>query len=123
MSKIDLKNLDSIKKINKKGQPLMMFITVSGEPTKQETEQITTLWQNSLFNANFEVTRYMLEHNKAIFMVNDGATAWDIKDFLVKQDRCLQVVIDNETFPGEKFKDQDNKSSSKVKTPKTKSEF
>lgn len=31
-----------------------MFI---GDPTEKETEQITQLWQTSLFNANYEIQR------------------------------------------------------------------
>lgn len=36
----------------------MMFVTVSGNPTEKETEEITSLWQGSLFNANYDVQRY-----------------------------------------------------------------
>lgn len=78
----------------------MMFVTVSGDPTEQETEEITALWQSSLFNANLQLTRYIMERDKAIFMVDDGATAFEIKDFLIKQERCLEVKIDNEIFKG-----------------------
>lgn len=35
----------------------MMFVTVSGNPTEKETEEITSLWQGSLFNANYDVQR------------------------------------------------------------------
>lgn len=33
---------------------LCVFI---GDPTEKETEQITQLWQTSLFNANYEIQR------------------------------------------------------------------
>jgi len=33
-------------------------------------------------------------------MLKDGAKAWEIKDFLVKQDRCEVVSIDNQDYPG-----------------------
>ena len=36
----------------------------------QEASDITALWQSSLFNANMEVQRYMIESNRAIFMVS-----------------------------------------------------
>lgn len=45
-------------KLAKKGKPLMMFATVAGKPTQKETEQISALWQQSLHNANFQLTRY-----------------------------------------------------------------
>ena len=98
----DLKNrkTEDIMKLSKKGKSLMMFISVSGNPTRDETERITTLWQNSLFNANFEIQRYIIEDHRAIFMINDGSRAWDIKDFLVKQDRCEDVTIDKDVYDG-----------------------
>ena len=36
----------------------------------------------------------------SIFMVEDGALAGRVKDYLVKQDRCLEVSIDKEKYPG-----------------------
>ncbi len=107
-------NPDAIKSASKKGKALMIFVTVSSEPTEQETEKITSLWQSSLFNANLQTTRYIMESNKAIFMVDDGATAWEIKNFLVKQERCLEVTIDSEVFPGlnaKKSKSSDQKKN------------
>ncbi len=101
---------DAVKAMNKKGQAIMIFATVSGNPTQAETEQITSIWQSSLFNANLQVTRYLMDEKQAIFMINDGATAWEIKNFLVKQDRCLEVTIDNEVFPGVNFPKDKKKS-------------
>lgn len=57
-SKIDPGKPESILKLTKKGKTLMMFVTVSGNPTEKETEEITSLWQGSLFNANYDVQRY-----------------------------------------------------------------
>ncbi|XP_011793758.1 PREDICTED: LDLR chaperone MESD isoform X2 [Colobus angolensis palliatus] len=56
-SKIDPSKPESILKMTKKGKTLMMFVTVSGSPTEKETEEITSLWQGSLFNANYDVQR------------------------------------------------------------------
>lgn len=103
MSMLKDKPMGDFKKLSKKGKPLMLFATVSGEPTKEETESITALWQSSLFNANYEITRYIIEDNKAIFMLQDGGLAWEIKDFLVKQERCLEVTFDDNTYPGNNF--------------------
>lgn len=57
-SKIDPGKPESILKLTKKGKTLMMFVTVSGNPTEKETEEITSLWQGSLFNANYDVQRW-----------------------------------------------------------------
>ncbi|XP_066886144.1 LRP chaperone MESD isoform X2 [Kogia breviceps] len=63
-SQIDPGKPESILKMTKKGKTLMMFVTVSGSPTEKETEEITSLWQGSLFNANYDVqsTRSQLSH-------------------------------------------------------------
>jgi hypothetical protein len=52
------KSPEDLKMINKKGKSLMIFVTVSGNPSKQEAEEITHLWQSSLYNANYEITRF-----------------------------------------------------------------
>lgn len=115
MSQLKDKPMDEIKKVSKKDRALMMFVTVSGNPTRDETEHITKLWQTSLFNANYESTRFIVEDDKAIFMIKDGARAWEIKDFLVTQERCLEVDIDSEIFPGNFFKDQHAQKTKKSK--------
>lgn len=56
-SQIDPGKPESILKMTKKGKTLMMFVTVSGSPTEKETEELTSLWQGSLFNANYDVQR------------------------------------------------------------------
>ena len=33
-------------------------------------------------------------------MLQDGSTAWDIRDFLIKQPECESVEFDNQKFPG-----------------------
>ena len=111
----EVKNLgvEGIKAASKKGKSLMMFVTVSGAPTEAETETITSLWQSALFNGNLPCTRYIMEKNKAIFMIDDGSTAWEIKDFLVKQERCLEVTIDNEIYPGLYAKETDSNVAKK----------
>jgi len=38
--------------------------------------------------------------NRVIFMLKDGGMAWEIKDFLVKQDRCEEVTIEGKSYPG-----------------------
>ncbi|XP_007432817.3 LRP chaperone MESD, partial [Python bivittatus] len=121
-SKIDPGKPESILKMTKKGKTLMMFVTVSGEPTEKETEQITNLWQGSLFNANYDVQRFIVGSNRAIFMLRDGSYAWEIKDFLVNQERCGDVTLEGQVYPGkgamqkEKNKLKPEKSSKKRDT-------
>lgn len=100
--KIDLSNIDpqTMMKTSKQGKTLMMFVTVSGKPDRATTETITTLWQSSLQNNHIIAERFIIDDDRAIFMFKDGAQAYDAKDFLVQQDRCDHVMIDNQKFPG-----------------------
>uniref|UniRef100_A0A8D0BGP8 LRP chaperone MESD n=1 Tax=Salvator merianae TaxID=96440 RepID=A0A8D0BGP8_SALMN len=118
-SKLDAGNPESILKMTKKGKTLMMFVTVSGEPTEKETEQITNLWQGSLFNANYDVQRFIVGSNRAIFMLRDGSYAWEIKDFLVNQERCADVTLEGQVYPGKGAKESE-KEKNKVKPEKSK---
>jgi hypothetical protein len=42
----------------------------------------------------------MVSDDRAIFMLKDGAVAWDVKDYLVQQDRCKVVTIEGKDYPG-----------------------
>lgn len=44
--------------------------------------------------------RYTIDDNRAIFMFKDGAQAWKAKDFLVEQERCESVTIENKVYNG-----------------------
>lgn len=100
LSQADMSNPESILKVSKKGKTLMTFVSVSGNPERQETEDITSLWQTSLRNNHINAERYLVDDNRAIFMFNEGSQAWEAKDFLVEQDRCESVTIENKVYPG-----------------------
>ncbi|XP_062567936.1 LRP chaperone MESD-like [Saccostrea cucullata] len=55
--------------------------------------------------------RYVVSSNRVIFMIKDGAKAWEIKDFLVTQDRCEEVTIEGKNYPGAAAKSKDTKKS------------
>lgn len=55
MPKVDLSNLDptnpeEVLQQTKKGRTLMTFVNVAGNPTRERTEEVTKLWQTSLWN-------------------------------------------------------------------------
>ncbi|KAH8407472.1 hypothetical protein KR222_001826 [Zaprionus bogoriensis] len=109
--KLDLSNLDSkspedLLKVSKKGRTLMTFVSVSGKPTREEAEEITKLWQTSLWNNHIQAERYMVDDDRAIFLFKDGAQAWEAKDFLVAQQRCKGVTIENKEYAGTHSKDE-----------------
>nr|CAD7408044.1 unnamed protein product [Timema poppensis] len=99
-SQIDMSNPENLLKLSKKGRTLMVFVSVVGNPTRQETEQITQLWQTSLWNSHIQAERYLVDDDRAIFMFKDGSQAWDAKNFIVEQEKCKEVVIENKTYHG-----------------------
>ncbi|XP_030387130.1 LDLR chaperone boca [Scaptodrosophila lebanonensis] len=106
LSNLDSKNPEELLKVSKKGRTLMTFVTVSGNPTREESESITKLWQTSLWNNHIQAERYMVDDNRAIFLFKDGAQAWEAKDFLVEQERCKGVTIENKEYTGTHAKDE-----------------
>ena len=42
----------------------------------------------------------MVDDNRAIFIFRDGSQAWDAKNLLIEQERCLSVTIENKVYPG-----------------------
>lgn len=111
VSKLDMTNPENVLKASKKGKTLMTFVTVSGNPTRAESEDITKLWQTSLWNNHIQAERYMIDDNRAIFMFKEGSQAWEAKDFLVEQERCLQVTIENKDYKGKHVKDTNSDES------------
>ncbi|KAF4083047.1 hypothetical protein AMELA_G00135540 [Ameiurus melas] len=118
-SKVDPSKPQDLLKMSKKGKTVMVFATVSGNPTEKETEEITSLWQGSLFNANFDVQRFVVGSNRVIFMLRDGSYAWEIKDFLTLQERCEDVTVEGQVFPG-KAANKANKEKAQNETKKKK---
>ncbi|KAJ8398319.1 hypothetical protein AAFF_G00428890 [Aldrovandia affinis] len=124
-SKLDASKPEELLKLTKKGKTLMVFASVSGDPDEKQTEEITSLWQGSLFNANYDVQRFVVGSNRVIFMLRDGSYAWEIKDFLVGQDRCADVTVEGQVFPGKAGKKggagkEQNDTSQKKKKKKSK---
>lgn len=100
LSKLNPNDPEGMLKMSKQGRTLMMFATVSGNPTEKETETITQLWQSSLFNAHYDVQRYVVGSNRVLFLLKDGAIAWEVKDFLIIQESCEAVTIEGKDYPG-----------------------
>lgn len=52
------------------------------------------------FLIQFDFFRYLIDDTRAIFMFKDGSMAWEAKDFLVAQEGCKEVTIENKNYPG-----------------------
>lgn len=62
MFQIDMTNPENLLKLTKKGRTLMMFVSVDGNPPREETEEITKLWQSSLWNNHIQAERLGTSH-------------------------------------------------------------
>ncbi|KAL5244155.1 hypothetical protein ACI65C_011565 [Semiaphis heraclei] len=91
---------DAMLKLSKKGKTLMTFVKVSPKYNKDDVDKITKIWQSSLWNNHIQAERFMVDDNRAIFMYKDGSQAWDAKDFLIQQEDCVDVTIENQVYKG-----------------------
>ncbi|KAH6931278.1 hypothetical protein HPB50_023284 [Hyalomma asiaticum] len=112
MSKLDASNPENILKASKKGRMLMTFITLLGKPTREETEEITSIWQTSLMNNHISVDRIKLEtitiENKPYYGKNAGdkisARAWPAPVDKCQEESQLSNTTP-QTTPGSSMKD------------------
>ncbi|KAK6632492.1 hypothetical protein RUM43_013259 [Polyplax serrata] len=99
-TKVDMTDPENILKLSKKGKTLMMFVSTIDHLTREETDTVTKLWQTGLWNNHIQVERYLIDDNRAIFMFKDGSLAWEAKNFLIAQEKCKEVTIENKSYPG-----------------------
>lgn len=57
LNQIDPNNPEAIVQASKKGRSLMTFVQVGGNPSRDETEELTKLWQTSLWNNHIQIER------------------------------------------------------------------
>merc|ERR1712002_1015312 len=89
---------------------------------RAETEEISSLWQTGLYNNHVQAERFVIEDDRVMFMFRDGGYAWEAKDFLLDQERCEEVQLEQQTYKG-KFavnKEQKTKAGDKDKKKKKK---
>ncbi|XP_005112244.1 LDLR chaperone boca [Aplysia californica] len=125
--KVDISNIDpndpeGFLRESKKGRTLMMFATVSGNPTEAESDKVSSLWHSSLFNAHIDTQRYVVGDNRVLFMLKDGSKAWEVRDFLIKQERCAEVTIEGQSFKGAGAEEKDEKKQKPQTAKKQKKE-
>lgn len=100
LNSYDTNNPEELLQATKKGRTLMTFVSVNGQPAKEETEEVTKLWQTSLWNNHIQAERYLVSDDRAIFLFKDGSQAWTAKEYLIDQERCESVTIENKVYPG-----------------------
>ncbi|CAG4982945.1 unnamed protein product [Parnassius apollo] len=100
LTKMDMSNPEAVLQATKKGQTLMMFVSVANSPPRARTEELTKIWQASLWSNHIQAERYLIDDDRAIFMFKDGSQAWTAKEFLIEQDELKEVQLESQTYPG-----------------------
>jgi hypothetical protein len=67
-AKLDMSNPESMMKLSKKGKTVMMFVRINRFVDRDETEQITSIWQTGLYNNHVQVVY-------PIFFYTDSVTS------------------------------------------------
>ena len=106
---MDMSDPQSMMRASKANKAAMLLVTVNEDPTKEETEDLTLLWEMGLYNNQIHASRFLIDDDRMMFTLNDGATAFEVKDYLIEQERVEIVEIDEEIFQG-KFSKQGKKS-------------
>lgn len=44
--------------------------------------------------------RFVISPNRILVKLADGSYAYEVRDFLVQQDRCEKVTIEGQDYPG-----------------------
>ena len=129
LSKLNMDNPDELMMATKKGKTVMMFVRVTDFVDKAETEEVTSLWQTGLYNNHVQAERFVIEDDRVMFMFRDGAQAWEAKEFLLEQEQCDEVQLEQQTYYGKfsknkpKEEKQKKKKKSKGKGTVTKEEL
>uniref|UniRef100_A0A914L9A7 LDLR chaperone boca n=1 Tax=Meloidogyne incognita TaxID=6306 RepID=A0A914L9A7_MELIC len=96
---------DDLLKMTKKGQSVMMFVSVANpvdnsKSTKEFTEKISAQWQQSFFNNHIDAQNYVVDDDRILFLFKEGQQAWDARDFLIRQPECKEIQLEGRTIPG-----------------------
>lgn len=59
LNNLDMSNPESVLQATKKGQTLMMFVTVANKPSRARTEELTKIWQSGLWSNHIQAERFL----------------------------------------------------------------
>lgn len=94
---------------------LWSLCSVCVDPIIQYEKWLCSPFQHPFF-------RFVVGSNRVIFMLRDGSYAWEVKDFLTLQDRCEDVTVEGQVFPGKAAnKASKDKEQNETKKKKDKS--
>ncbi|KYN05188.1 PREDICTED: LDLR chaperone boca [Cyphomyrmex costatus] len=98
VSKLDIKNPESMLKVTKKGKGVMMFIDLQPNISEEQADVMTRIWQTGLQNHHITIERYPIENKRYIFMFHDGAHAIEGKNYLLQHSEVAFITIDGQSY-------------------------
>ncbi|KYN12707.1 LDLR chaperone boca [Trachymyrmex cornetzi] len=98
ISKLDIRNPESMLKATKKGKGVMMFVDLQSNVSEEQADVMTRIWQTGLQNNHITMERYPIENKRFIFMFHDGAQAIEGKNYLLQQPEVGHVTIDGQSY-------------------------
>ena len=63
LGKLDTNDPEGMMKMSKKGKTVMMFVRINDFKNKEETEEISSIWQTGLYNNHIQVQFYSCMHS------------------------------------------------------------
>merc|ERR1719464_2701419 len=118
-SKLDMNNPEAVMKATKKGKTIMLFAKINQFVSREETEEVSSLWQTGMYNAHIQSERFLIEDNRVMFSFKDGSYAWEAKDFLIEQERIEDVQLEQQTYKGN-YAEEEESDADKYKKKKEK---
>jgi len=100
LTKLDLNSPEELLRASKRGKTVMMFVKVNSVSSKEETDQLSSVWQVGLQNNHIQAERFAIEDDRVLYMFREGSQAWDAKDYIVEQEMCEEVMLEQQTYLG-----------------------
>ena len=64
---MDMSDPQAMVRASKGNKAVMLFVTVSGDPSREETEELTMLWEMGLYNNHIQTHRFYIEDDRMMF--------------------------------------------------------
>jgi hypothetical protein len=100
LTKLDLSSPEELMKASKRGKTVMMFVRINGVADKEEADQLSSVWQVGLQNNHIVAERFSIEEDRVLYMFREGSQAWEAKDYIIEQEQCEDVMLEQQTYPG-----------------------
>ena len=92
MEDFDFKDPSSVKKFSNMKKNIFVIATLTGNPSREETEEISGLWMQGLFNNHIDLQRFILEDDQVMFssmVTKTPKSFWNFMHIFSARRNCL----------------------------------